>query len=125
MTYEELRAALDLFDLDEGATLGEIKRRHRELVKRYHPDHRSVEAAGGSSSPAGEHEPGPGQTAAPDAGDHHQELIRRINAGYRLILEYVTNYRFSFSREEFHRQNPDQRLRHQFGNDPLWGTGWK
>lgn len=56
MTYEERRAALDLFDLDEGAILAEIKQRHRELSKRHHPD---------------------------------------------------------------------QRLQYQFGNDPLWGNGWR
>ncbi|MDF1613781.1 J domain-containing protein [Desulfurivibrio dismutans] len=123
MTYEELRAALDLFDLDEGATLAEIKQRHRELVKRHHPDHHGGDPA--DDAVATGDVSGHRQPTAANTDHRNQELIRQINAGYRLILDYIHNYRFSFTREEFYKQNPDQRLRHQFGNDPLWGNGWR
>ncbi|HCC55132.1 MAG TPA: molecular chaperone DnaJ, partial [Desulfobulbaceae bacterium] len=49
------------------------------------------------------------------------EQIRQINEAYALILDYLESYRFSFCEEEFYRQNPDQQLHRQFGNDPLWG----
>jgi DnaJ-class molecular chaperone len=94
MTYEQLRAALLEFGLGDRASLKEIKSRHRELVKQYHPD-------------TGE--------------SHDPEKIRRVNASYRVLLDYVTEYRFGFGEEEFYEQNPDERLRRQYMDDPLWG----
>lgn len=94
MTYRELRLALAVFGLEERASLRRIKERHRELVKRHHPD-------------AG--------------GDSDSDEIRKVNAAYRVLLDYVSGYRFSFGEEEFYEQNPDERLRRQFLEDPLWG----
>ncbi len=96
MTYEELREALRVFGLEGRATLGEIRARHRELVRRYHPD-------------AG--------------GEEDGEQIRRINAARRVLLAYVESYSFSFSEEEFCDQNPEERIRRQFMGDPVWGKG--
>jgi DnaJ-class molecular chaperone len=92
MTYEELQESLQVFGLGERATLREIKSRLREMVKRYHPD-----AQGG----------------------HDHDHIRKINAAYRILLNYVECYRFSFAEDEFYEQNPEERLRRQFMNDPL------
>jgi DnaJ-class molecular chaperone len=86
MTYGELQQALRILDLGERASLKEIKARHRRLVKRHHPD-----------------------LGEPDA-----RQIRRINAAYRLLLDYCNGYRFCFNREEFFEQNPEERLREQF-----------
>ncbi len=94
MTYEELRAALALFGLPERATLRQLKTRHRELLRRHHPD---------------------------AAGEGGAEAIRQVNAAYRLLEAYCRNYRFCFSREEFLEQNPEERLREQFSQDPVWG----
>jgi hypothetical protein len=93
MTYRELQAALAVFDLGERATLKQIKARHRELVKTHHPD----------------------RGAAGDA-----EAMRRVNAAYALLLEYCGNYRFAFGESEFLEQYPEERLRRQFGWDPVW-----
>ncbi len=94
MDYAELQAALKAFGLGERATLKEIKDRHRELVKRYHPD-------GG------------------EVGDH--QAIQEVNAAYGVLRDYIAGYRFSFAEAEFYEQCPEERLRHQFGDDPLWG----
>lgn len=96
MTYDDLQEALRVLGLRERCTLKEIKTRHRELVKRHHPDTGVV-------------------------GD--QEIIRKVNAAYRVLLDYVSEYRFSFDEEEFYEQNPDERLRRQFMDTPLWGKG--
>lgn len=96
MTYEELQEALRVLGLGERSTLGDIKARHRELVKRHHPDAGNCE---------------------------DQASIRLINAAYRVVLEYLAEYRFSFSAAEFYEQNPEERLRRQFMDDPLWGKG--
>ncbi len=94
MTYADLQKAMAAFGLSERATLKQIKRRHRELVMQYHPDR----------------------------GEADPERIRLVNAAYELLLEYCQNYSFSFVEEEFYRQNPEERLRVQFSDDPLWGA---
>ena len=101
MTYQELQAALEVFGLDERASLQEIKKRHHALVKIHHPDQARQDSSDGEQS--------------------DPEQIRRINTAYGLILDYLKSYRFSFSETEFYRQTPDQPLRRQFGHDPLWG----
>jgi hypothetical protein len=93
MEFEDLTEALEVFSLTGKASLQEIKARHRALVKRHHPD------AGGSEN----------------------DRIRQINAAYQILLAYCRDYRFSFSREEFLEQRPEERLRQQFAQDPIWG----
>ena len=93
MDYRELKKAIALFGLGERATLNQIKARHRDLAKTHHPDH--------------------GEPSAP-------EMIREINSAYELLCDYCQNYRFSFSEEEFLEQHPEERLRRQFGWDPVW-----
>jgi DnaJ-class molecular chaperone len=94
VTYAELLDSLLVFGLGERATLREIRTRHRELVKRFHPD--------------------VGKEGMP-------EQIRKINAAYQVLREYVEAYRFSFSEDEFYEQNTEERIRRQFMTDPLWG----
>jgi hypothetical protein len=94
MTYQELQQALKVLGLPERASLKEIKARHRSLVKRHHPD----------SNP-----------------DQATDRIREINAAYRLLMDFCAGYRFCFSQEEFYEQNPEERLRQQFSQDPVWG----
>ena len=95
MRFAELQQALAVFGLSGRATLADIRRRHRELVKRHHPD------AGGEGDPA---------------------KIREINAASSVLREYCRNYRFSFAEEEFYEQNADERLLRQFDGDPIWGA---
>lgn len=94
MTFADLQQALTVFGLSDRASLAEIKQRHRELVKRHHPD---------------------------GSGEGDPLLIRRINAAHRVLLDYCLNFRYSFAEDEFYEQNPDERLLRQFGDDPLWG----
>lgn len=56
-----------------------------------------------------------------DAGGSENDRIQQINAAYQILLAYCRDYRFSFSREEFLEQRPEERLRQQFAQDPIWG----
>ena len=94
MTYRELQEALALFGLGERATLRQIKARQRELARTHHPDR------GGGGDPL---------------------AMQRINAAAKVLLGYCENYRFCFSEAEFLEQVPEERLRRQFGWDPVWG----
>ena len=95
MTYEQLKQALYLFGFHESdlLTIRRIKERQRNLLKKHHPDVNSA------SDP---------------------EKIREINAAARMIMDYVQSYHFSFSEEEFYRQNPDEQIRRQFAWDAIW-----
>jgi curved DNA-binding protein CbpA len=95
MTYDELKQALLVLGLSGRPTMKEIRTRHRQLVKRYHPD------AGDGSDP---------------------EAIRRVNEAYRTVSEYVSAYRYDFSEAEFYIQNPEEHLRRQFAGDAIWGN---
>lgn len=94
MTYADLQKSLRVLGLGDRSSLREIKTRHRELVKRHHPD------SGNASDP---------------------EMIWKVNAAARMVLDYVSAYRFSFAEEEFYEQNPEERIWMQFADDPLWG----
>ncbi len=94
MTYTDLQEAIRILGLGERATLKQIKTKHRELVKLYHPDTSSTS------------EPG---------------TIRKINEAYKFLLDYVSDYRFSFAENEFYEQSPEERIFKQFADDPLWG----
>ncbi len=96
MTCEELQISRKVFGLGTRATLKEIKLRHRALVKQYHPD---------------------------TGGEHNPEKIRKVNTAYKVLLAYIESFYFAFSEEEFYRQNPEERTRQQFKDDPLWGKG--
>ena len=94
MRYSDLQTALGILGVSERATLQQIKRRYRELVKQHHPDH----AAGN------------------DPAEMH-----RINAAYQILSESCRNYRYDFSEREFLEQTPEERMRRQFVWDPVWG----
>ena len=94
MTYDELKAALAVFGFSphDRLTMAQIKRRHRELARRNHPDLQGDALA-----------------------------MQGVNNAAALLLAYLHAYRFTFSEEEFYRQEPDEFLRRQFAKDP-WGT---
>lgn len=94
MTHAELQAALTVFGFSDHdqLTMAQIKRRQRELSRKYHPDLQG-EAV------------------------HMQDL----NNAASILTSYLQSYRFSFSEEEFYHQNPDEFLRRQFASDP-WGS---
>jgi len=93
ITYQQLQAALKTFGITGLTTLGQIKQRHRELVKRHHPD---------------------------QSDDANPASIREINNAYKILTTYCTGFRYCFSEAEFLEQNPGERLRRQFGWDPVW-----
>jgi len=96
MTYAELKGALAVFGWTERdvLTLAQVKRRHRDLARGCHPDLQ---------------------------GENSSAAMQRINSAAAILLAYLGSYRFSFTEEEFYSQNPEERLRMQFANDPIWG----
>ena len=52
--------------------------------------------------------------------DTDAEKIRKINYAYEILTAYCESYRYCFVEEEFLEQVPEERLRRQFGWDPVW-----
>jgi hypothetical protein len=38
-----------------------------------------------------------------------------------MLMDYCNGYHFCFSEEEFLTQTPTERIKRQFGWDPVWG----
>lgn len=81
MNYEKFQEALDIMDISSRITHAELKKRYQKLSKMYHPDMQE--------------------------GDENR--FREINEAYKIINEYMQNFRFSLDEDEFYGQNPFSR----------------
>lgn len=76
MRFEALEHAREILDLHDRISLAEIKEQYRTLMKRWHPD------------------------TCPEAKEVCEEKSRQITEAYNLLMEYVANYKYSFTKEE-------------------------
>ena len=98
--FQQIDAARRLLELDERATMNEIKSNYRRLLGKWHPDR-----CDGNK-------------------DGCEEMTRKIVEAYRIILTYCEQYRFSFAKEEVNSYlSGEEWWFERFGADPLWGRG--
>lgn len=81
--------------------MAEIKKKHRQLVKKWHPDQCQKDPA------------------------ICEEKTKEINKAFKIIKNYCSNYLYSFAKGEILANLPrdiqsDERLKRQFGDDPIW-----
>lgn len=96
-----IEQARDLLQLEDRATLAEIKRAYHRLSKLHHPD--TAKVAGGKSG----------------------EQMYRITAAYELLLRYCTEYRFPLKLDDIAAEgvdpyDPEDWWQARFGQDPIW-----
>ncbi|MBD3389289.1 MAG: DnaJ domain-containing protein [Candidatus Altiarchaeales archaeon] len=96
MNAEEIDKARRLLGLGVDARESEIKEAHRNLAKKHHPD-----------------------------GNGKGENFTSIQEAYDLLMEYIEEYRYSFSADEVRKQHPEEMWRERYQNDPIWGRGNK
>lgn len=85
--FEEIDEARKLLGLGETATLKEIRRAYRRMAFRHHPDRRGEEPGG-------------------------EEMMKKMNWAYKLLMDYCAHYKYSFIEEEVARTYPyDEYLR--------------
>ena len=82
--FAEIDEARKVLGLSESATLKEIKRAYRTLAHRHHPDKRS----GDESS--------------------EDEIMKKLNWAYKLLMDYCDNYKYSFREEDIARTYPEE-----------------
>lgn len=103
MTREEwadIKAAADLLDLGEKATLAEIKKAYRRLSKKHHPDVRK--------NPKGK----TGEIA-----------MYNLTEAYQTLLQYCARYRFPLMPGDDEQLDAEDWWFERFGQDHLWGKG--
>jgi preprotein translocase subunit Sec63 len=95
--WQKIAKARDLLQLEELASLKQIKSAYRRMSKKYHPDLKAGEE--GTS------------VAMPD-----------INDAYMVLLDYCQNYRFPLTPNKTDQPvEPEDWWMDRFGHDPLWG----
>ena len=48
-----------------------------------------------------------------------EEMMKKLNEAYKIILSYCESYEYSFSKEEFDYANPENILKERFKDDWL------
>ena len=82
--FTEIDEARTVLGLSETATLKEIKSAYRTLAHRHHPDKHS------------------------DAESIEDEIMKKLNWAYKLLIDYCDNYKYSFREEDIARTYPEE-----------------
>ena len=90
ITYEEFEKAVKTFGLIGLEHKGDVKKRYLKLSKKFHPD-----------MPNG-----------------NTKKFQELNEAYKILIAYVDNFKFRFTKEEFLDQYPFSRT--QNGQWSLW-----
>jgi len=81
--FEEIDGARRLLGLPQFASLAEMKQAYRKKAFLYHPDKSSNQNA------------------------EDEQTMKRLNQAYKLLREYVAQYRYSFTEPDVSRAYPD------------------
>ena len=92
--FDEIDEARRLLGLGEVATLKEIKSVYRRLAHRHHPD---------------KHD---------SATEENEEMMKKLNWAYKVLMDYCTDYRYSFREEAVARAYPYEEERRK------WRENW-
>ena len=94
-----IREACTVLGLGETATLDKIKKNFRKLSKKWHPDKDRR------------------------SGKKEKEKMQSIIKAYREIMNYCSNYEYSFHEDEVKKYiSYDELWDLKFGNDPLYAN---
>lgn len=102
--WEKIIAAKKLLELEDRASLQDIKQAYRRLSKKHHPDLASKVK----------------NTEAGEVLEMHE-----ITAAYQTLLKYCNNYRYPLVPDENEPLDGEDWWMERFGQDPLWGKGGK
>jgi DnaJ-class molecular chaperone len=87
--FKEIDEARKLLGLRERATAKEIKQAYRRMAFRYHPDSKAK-------------------------GDEGDDTMKKLNWAYKLLLDYVASYSYSFTEEDVAKTYPREAYLRRF-----------
>ncbi len=98
--YKEIDTARKILGLGEFATLEEIKEAYYRLSRKYHPD-----------------------GCKENKKKECEEMFKKINCAYRLLIEYCGGYRYSFREKDVKRNAIDKEFYQHLKRfyDGWWG----
>jgi DnaJ-class molecular chaperone len=100
--YHQITEARKLLELPERASMKEIKSNYRKLIRKWHPDKCS------------------------ENSEQCNEMTKKLNAAYNIIITYCNQYKFPFTKEEVKNYSSvEEWWFDRFGNDPIWGNDKK
>ena len=98
--WADIKAAADLLDLGEKATLAEIKKAYRRLSKKHHPDVQK----------------------SPKQQDGNVTM-HKLSEAYQVLLDYCAQYSFPLVPGDDEQLQDDDWWFERFGQDHHWGKG--
>ena len=107
--FKEIDESRKILGLGRAATLKEIKKAYKELVKKYHPDK--------SNSASDNNDPN-------DPGNC-DERMKEINKAYEILMNYCINYRYPFTKPGKGTDDSYSEYMQGFNEDWMWGHGAK
>lgn len=96
--WADIQAAAELLGLGDNASLADIKKAHRRLSKKYHPDMQ--------------------KNAKHKAG---KDAMLKVTEAYQILLDYCAKYRFPLKPDGNELLEGDDWWFERFGQDHLWG----
>lgn len=96
--WEKITAAKNILELEDKATLAEIKKAYRRMSKKHHPDLSST-------------------NSSKDNG----RTMHKILEAYEVLMQYCRNYKFPMVLEGGEDLEAEDWWMDRFGQDPLWG----
>ena len=97
--YKQIKEAQKILQLDDTATLKEIKNRFYQLCHRWHPD------------------------KCKRSEKKSNDMIRKIKKAYDIIMDYCNNYRYSFEDYELKKYITNEEFwEMRFGDDWLYSN---
>ncbi len=82
VSFNEIDEARGLLGLGEAATLKKIRSAYRRLAHQHHPD---------------KHD---------SADEENNEMMKKLNRAYKVLMDYCTDYKYSFREEAVARTYP-------------------
>lgn len=96
-TFRIITDARHILELPETATMKTIKTNYKKLMLKWHPD------------------------KCHDKKELSEDMTKKINHAYTIILDYCDHYEFSFSEKEVEKYlTVREWWFSRFGNDPIW-----
>lgn len=94
--WKQIYTAKELLELDDSATLNEIKRAFREKCKTHHPD--------------------VNQSASPE----NDMMIKNLTVAYKILIDYCGQFKFPLIPNDREDIEPDDWWMDRFGRDFPW-----
>jgi len=96
--WEKITAAKNILELEDKATLAEIKKAYRRMSKKHHPD-----------------------LSASNSSKDNGQLMHKISEAYEVLMQYCGKYQFPLVLEGSEELEAEDWWMDRFGQDPLWG----